>query len=210
MPRFFVLVTVITTVIMAHFPAFAAELGRTTIDGQTIVIDSDGTWRHAPETTASPSISATHPCNALKGGISFCPDPERLTIVPTPPPNFAALYGADDQHFVALMIEEIGQNAGVTPTLLKKAALTMAGAQMNISHESVDVIDERSFHANGMDYLTFSYAVTVDGLDILFQNNIFVGPAVSVQLLIWQFGHEASTAFHALGDHARAHLHHRM
>ena len=79
---------------------------------------------------------------------------------------------------------------------------------MNTTYDNINIIDEQTNTANGLDFLTVSYAIKVEGIDILFHNNIYVGPNVTVQLVAWQIGMEPSDGFIALVEHARNSLYH--
>ena len=166
---------------IAHGPAGAQTVvGRSVVDGEVVILLSDGTW--TPE-----APDAAQPCVAVATGVSFCGDAR--TWVPQVPPNreIAAQYRRGDTIYVQVISEAIGSDGGMSPAAMRRAVLTNARtAEGSVGKVPVLGVGECAVDGHGGERI--DYRVTIDGLRVVFSNCMVIQPARSSQFIAYEIG----------------------
>ena len=187
--RYFAVISCLfSTLFLAGQAAFADELGRVSLDGRTVIISADGTWRYAE----TDDVSLAEGCNLIEGVVRFCAPNDSYQILPQNSPPFSAIYQVDDPsltHYVGFVVEKLGRQQGLNANAVKKIVLAQAATAMNTSPENILVRDERTIDMSGREFLSFAYEVKVENLEVSFINNIHVSETHTFQITVWAIGY---------------------
>lgn len=155
-------------------------LGQSMIDGRDITIYADGTWEFAAR--------GTDACDLIARGVEFCG--EAIGWETTTPPNndIAATYRFDDRHYGQMIIEELGENEGLTADLMRGIVIDNAAAVLGTTAKDINVIETYRSRVSGQSIETIVYAFSIDGLDVVYANGIRTAPNRTMQLMTYSIG----------------------
>ncbi len=187
--RYFAVISCLfSSLFLAGQAAFADELGRVSLDGRTVIISVDGTWRYAE----TDDITLAEGCKLIEGAVRFCVPNDSYQIIPQNTPPFSAMYQVDDPsltHYVGFVVEKLGRQQGLKARTVKKIAFAQAATAMNTSPENIVVRDERTIDMGGREFLSFACEVEVENLEISFVKNIHVSETHTFQITVWAIGY---------------------
>lgn len=164
--------------------AWAAEIGRVTVDGRTIILHDDQSWTYAAED----AVSVPDNCTTIESEIvpvALCLDPEEWTRTELSGDNEYELKRKSAEHYMLMITEK----AELEPAVLKRAILSNAQEAAGLA--KVDTIDESSMLVDGQTFDKIVYRTDVDGLDITYTNfyTMFPGSG-SMQIVFFALTNE--------------------
>ncbi|MEM1087320.1 MAG: hypothetical protein AAGH90_06290 [Pseudomonadota bacterium] len=166
--------------LMAPLAAAQGIIGSTTIDGKKINILEGNVWVYA-----TPSNSD---CDTLSATISFCNEGSAWKAEDIGAPDALQTYVYGDK-FAAIMIEDnLGSNDGITVDAIEKFAIDNAATAGGVSVDQVKRLGKRNVKLGGSNAREISYAVNVDGLDLVYVNTLVVRDEWTYQFMTYSLG----------------------
>jgi hypothetical protein len=166
--------------------ASASEIGRATIDGRTVIVDSNGTWTYA-DAIQSPQAAGLVCTNgsiskSKKLPISFCLEkPWVLDISPPGSMEFQVLNRDLDLYFGLITERTQMDMAG-----LRRAILYNAATASNISEQDVPIAKETKEMINGTEWNYIEYDIAIVGGKFRFGNYyVILGDRGVAQMAFW-------------------------
>lgn len=176
----------LASALLASAPTFAAEIGRTTVNGRAVILDSAGTWTYADAAGAAPL--ATRDCatgNSIvskKLPISLCINkPWRIDNSPSSAMELQAT-NADLDLYVGLITER----TQMPIANLRGAILYNAAGAAGIRPEDVPILKESVDTVNAVTWNYIEYEVTISGAKFRFGDyHKSLGELGVVQVAFW-------------------------
>ena len=167
-------------------PTSAQQLvGTASINGRTIEILDNQTWRYK-----SGQYQNSSDCDTLKLGVSFCNINKWKVTTATGAASH--MYVFDDRTYLMFIIEGMGAEDNVTKNIMAKVAIDNAAEAASTRAESIIQHFSRNSIVNGNEFLTISYTAKLSNIDFTFVNNIYVGGQLTVQAVIYTVGSQVS------------------
>ena len=148
-------------------------LGRAIVNGQTVLILSDGTWRY--ESTSSKE------CHLVALDLSFCGSSEIWKKVRPDNPEITAQYKFDDLHYGMIISEGLGSDDGVDLATLREIALENASYFSGGTASDVPVLDIYIDRIDEMEADTMIYVVKLNDLNFVYANTMLILPQMTLQ-----------------------------
>ena len=155
-------------------------VGRTIVDGETVILYSDKTW-----TYESP---AEQGCTKLDANFSFCPATNQWSSIATGNPQITAAYRYDARTYGMLIAEPLGLNDGVNLTSLAEVVLTQTANLLEIPRNELLILESEDVLVQDVPGLKLSYAVDVNSIPIVYTNTIVVRDSSSIQIMTYETG----------------------
>jgi hypothetical protein len=172
--------------LLLALPAAADEIGKATIGGRTIIIDSNGTWRYASEAGAT-ALKATD-CTAgyaykdKKLPFIFCLPPSWK--IDQSPQGSMELQAHNNE--LDLYMGVIVERSEMTAEMLRSAALYNAATATGVRTEDIPIVIENKQSFAGQEWNYLSYDVVFSGSKFRFGNYGAVLPKGGViQVVFW-------------------------
>ena len=165
-------------------PAYAQSvLGKAIVDGRTVFILSDGTWRYEDELS-----TASGDCTFIALGVSFCGSSRTWTPITPDGPEIDAAYWFDDLHYGQIITEGIGSDHGLDMEFMRAVVLENAATFSGRMASNIPVLDVRPAEIDGMEAETVVYSAEINGLSVVFANTIRILPQRAFQLVTYSIG----------------------
>ena len=162
-------------------PASAQTVvGRSAVEGQTILILSDGTWRYERKI-----LTESVDCKYIVLDLSFCGSTRDWTRIESPQPDIDAVYIFDDRHFGAIVGEGYGSEDGTSLEFMRTMAINNAASVTNQSSTDVLVLDILPGGFDGKENETMIYQVDLMGIQIVIANSMIIKPHRIFQIMTW-------------------------
>ncbi|MBT0956871.1 hypothetical protein IV417_05705 [Alphaproteobacteria bacterium KMM 3653] len=185
-----------TALLMGGFalPSQAQEVvGRALVEGKTVELMADRTWRYEGEISGlvAPSVSgAGTNCSAIHAAVTFCADPNLWTASTPPTPEIVAAYSHDDRHYGQFVVETFGSADGVNPELMRDIVVQNAAGATGQRTDEIVILDVAPTTIGGLPAETVVYQVEFDGLKVVFSNTILIQPSLTMQAITYAIGAE--------------------
>jgi len=168
----------------APIPVLAqSAVGKAVVDGKTVTLFDDGTWKYADVT----SSAATVGCTDITPGVQFCNGSLGWKPSPEASPEINAAYRIDARHYAQYLIEDLGSDDGITADFMRQVVLDNAKMATGNTAEVVDVQPAKLGRLTGD---TVIYKVALNGVDVVFANAVFVEPKRVMQIMTYAIGNE--------------------
>ena len=164
-------------------PLIAEELGRVQFNGKSIILQGDGTWKYADETSVTEgACTADRTQQSKKLPVSFClPQGWRLVTNPGEAMEFEAVQG-DKDIYVGLITER----TTMTSSAVREAILYNAASAASIRASDVPIVAEEKRYFSGVEWSYIVYDVNFNGAAFRFANYYRAhGDKGAVQLVFW-------------------------
>ncbi|NJM31469.1 MAG: hypothetical protein HC855_16525 [Rhizobiales bacterium] len=170
---------------LSFTPALAEEIGRATIDGREVVIDSNGTWSYADGAAAAGQQAPACAGNVLeskKVGVSFClAAPWKLDSAPAGAMEIQAHHPESDIYFGL-----IPERTQMPAEALRRAIIYNAAQATNTQEKDIPVAAESKETFNGKEWNYIQYDVDFSGAKFTFANYyVTLGDRGVVQAVFW-------------------------
>lgn len=170
-------------------PAAAAELGKTFFQGKTIVLNDDGTWKNANETSATPTATpAGTPGQELCKSaqlvpVKFCLDSGYWIEAQKPTPDYESFYNnANGSLYFGLITEGLP----LTRDFFRNSILDNAGAVAKGGREGVKIHEDKTVQLGSDTWNYLEYSIDIDGMVFRYSNYYTsVGDKGSIQVLFF-------------------------
>ncbi|MEM8552293.1 MAG: hypothetical protein AAGF45_07905 [Pseudomonadota bacterium] len=200
MKRFF---AVIAVLLVSAGPALAqaAEAGRTTLNGRSIILFQDGTWQYAPAPAARQGDGE---CEGLvqlplaDTGFSFCLS-EAQWAVDRAEGAFSAMYFYKGDLSIYLGI--IPERGNFTDEFLRKAIIDIAQGASGLT--PVEVQNEDTVTIGGTAWNFLQYVARINGVDFTFINYYRSNDGNAVQFAFWTPKEGAAAALEVVQEVAQ-------
>ena len=167
-------------------PVFAAEFGRSTVNGKKIILYKNGTWKLAPRNTSKDCTEI----RSKKIPVSICLSESswRSSLQ-----NFDFEYIFNSKGPEEVYAGLITEKAYIGKKVLKKALLLNANGAANL--EGVKILKESSRVFNGQTWNQIEYALTLkEGVSVVYLNIYGSKKGKgSVQFLLWSLAENVET-----------------
>lgn len=182
----FLRVCLSTSFLVLALPSAADEIGKATIGGRTVIIDSNGTWRYASEAGATPlqstDCAAGYGYKDKKLPFAFCL-PTSWKIDQTPQGSMELQAHNND---LDLYMGVIVERSEMTAEMLRSAALYNAATATGVRTEDIPIVTENKQSFAGQEWNYLSYDVVFSGSKFRFGNYGAVLPKGGViQVVFW-------------------------
>lgn len=184
--RLTTLCAVLGSVFLGSYGAMSAEIGRATVSGRLVVLDSNGTWAYADEAsnTAPQDSSCTSGkvINSKKLPISIClTKPWKLDEEPQGSMEMQVVQTELDL-FVGLVTERTQMPVAT----IRQAILVNAASFAGVRAEDVAILKDTSETLNGVEWKYIEYEVDYSGAKFRFGNfHQSLGELGAVQVAFW-------------------------
>tara|TARA_Y100001936_G_C15979449_1_gene615811 strand:+ start:213 stop:809 length:597 start_codon:yes stop_codon:yes gene_type:complete len=164
-------------------PVFAAEFGRSTVNGKKIILYKNGTWKLAPRNTSRNCTEIRSKKIPMSVCLSESSWKSRLQ-------NFDFEYGFLSKGPEEVYAGLITEKAYIEKKVLKKALLLNANSGANLA--GVKILKESSRVFNGQTWSQIEYALTMkEGLSVVYLNIYGSKKGKgSVQFILWALAEE--------------------
>lgn len=166
-------------------PSAAAELGKTFFQGKTIIINDDGTWRHADEASSTPAgTPGQEICkNAQLVPVKFCIDSGFWIEAQKPTPEYESFYNNSNS---SLFFGLITEGLPLTKDFFRNSILDNAGQVAKGGREGVKVIEDKTVQLGSDTWNYLEYSIDIDGMVFRYSNYYTsVGDKGSIQVLFF-------------------------
>ena len=160
-------------------------LGRAVIDGQTVLILSDGTWQYE-----SSSQTTSKDCHLIEYGMSFCGSAEIWKRMVNHSPDLDAQYQFDDLHYGIISAEGVGSDHGFDKETMHEVVLQNAANFTGLTAKDIPVSDIFPSEIDTIDVETIVYHAKLNDIKIVFANAILILPQSSFQVATFSIGPE--------------------
>lgn len=163
-----------------------SAVGKAVVGGKTVTLFDDGTWKYAE--AADPSAPGA--CQDVAPSVQFCGSALGWATTPPGSPEINAAYRIDARHYAQYLIEDLGSDDGLTAEFMRQVVLDNAQMATGITPEVIDVLPVKLGALSGD---TVVYKATINGLDVVFANSVFVEPKRVMQIMTYAIGSEYSS-----------------
>lgn len=165
---------------------YSAEIGRTTLNGRTAVLDSNGTWKFEDSVPGVPGSSPVCPTGyafeSKRIALSLCLPAVWKVDAASPGSVELQAENTDLDLFMAVIVDRLD----TTPEAVRRAALFHAAKAAGVRVEDIPVVAERSEKVAGRDWNYLEYEVSMAGTKLRFGNyNIALPKGGAVQIAFW-------------------------
>lgn len=159
--------------------SYAQEIvGRGIIDGRTVELLADKTWRFEDEVTEVG-------CQSIHSRVQFC-GPTAVWQKTTPPnADVVAAFRHDDRHYAQFIVETIGTNDGMSQEIMRNAVVQNAAAGTGQNPEDIVVVNVSDTEIDGEAGETIVYQFGIDGLQVVFANTVVVMDDLTIQAMTY-------------------------
>lgn len=157
-------------------------VGRSALDGRSIEIMSDQTWRYTQDQAAKSD------CREIASRIEFCGAPSQWAPQPAPTAAVAAQFRFDARHYAQYVIEDLGADDGLTAEFMRKAVIVNAARATGMKETDIAVLDVFASSVAGHEAETIVYQLAVNSLDIVYVNTVVILPKRTVQVMTFAVG----------------------
>jgi len=161
-----------------------SQVGRAVVDGRTVVLLADGTWRFEDEAT-------NKDCQFSSGPVEFCGSAMTWRTMPdSGNPDIDAFYQYSERLFAMIILEGLGRNAGIDEEAFQSITLTNFASRTGTTAEDVPVLSVEDGELSGQDVRTLAYSGSVDGLPLVFANTLLLLDGHNAQFITYSIGQE--------------------
>jgi hypothetical protein len=184
--RLTTLCVVLGSVFFGTCGAMSAEIGRATVAGRLVVLDSNGTWAYADEASAaSPQDATCASGNVIKSKklpISICVTKPWRIDETAPGSMEMQVVQTELDLFVGLVTER----TQMPVSTIRQAILANAASFAGIRAEDVATLKDTSETLNGVEWKYIEYEVVYSGAKFRFGNfHQSLGELGAVQVAFW-------------------------
>ena len=158
-------------------------VGRALIDGRTVELLDDGTWRYAQS-------SGSGGCDPLKLGLSFCGTGSGWTKTQVPNADVHAAWRRNDRTYGMVILEGLGSDQGMTADFMRNMVIENAAFLTGTQPESIPIIDVYPVSIGDLPGEVIVYPLNIEGLKVVYANAIFSMPSRTFQVLHMTVGTE--------------------
>lgn len=159
-----------------------SAVGKAVVDGRTVTLFDDGTWKYADAPTATQGA-----CQDVTPTVQFCAAALGWASTQPSTPGVAAAYRIDARHYAQYLIEDLGSDDGVTVEIMRQVALKNA---KTASGNTPEVIDVQRVSMGRLTGDTMIYKVRINGLEAVFANSLFVEQKRVMQIMTYAIAGE--------------------
>ena len=158
-----------------------SRVGTAIVDGRTVHLFSDQSWRYAD---ASPTDCAT-----IAKSLDFCAERGAWSrLDASGNPNITALFANPQEQYLMFIVENIGSTSGMSLDIITEAVLTgVAEATNSGGAASIPVLSTEDREFEGHPARRIVYSVDIDGLEFVYINTMVVGESFTDQFITYQF-----------------------
>ena len=157
-------------------------VGSAIVDGRVITLFEDNTWEYTAPSEPD--------CSPIARGVEFCGRGSGWTATTPPNADIVAAYRYDDRHYGQMIIEEIGEEDGLTAAFMRDAVIQNAAVTTGLRPSEIPVIETYRSRVSGGSIETVVYSLNVDGLAVVFANSIRTAPRRTMQLMTYGIENE--------------------
>ncbi len=158
-------------------------VGTSVVNGKTIEILSNSTWRYKEKQATD--------CSVVKYTLSFCGAGPNWKFT-TPQGDAAAMYQHDAGDYGEFIIEHIGSRRGVTMDFMHNTVLANAASFAGQKTADVPALSDQPISVDGFKGDTVVYKAAPNGMQAIFYNTIVVTPDDTVQIVTFSIGPAAT------------------
>lgn len=172
-----------------------ATVGTAIIDGKKVELLDDKTWRFA---TTGDGTDAD--CRQLNPVVAFCGLGDwKATNVPSP--DFLAAYQLNSRSFGGVIYEAIGSADGMSSEFMRDILLQYAAQASGVP--VLDLVDVTVDQAPAE---KMTYAIQLNGLDVVYQNTILIADTHTIQFLVWTIGSDYTDTQKSVAQDFTSHI----
>ena len=165
-------------------PAYAQSiLGRALVDGRTVLILSDGTWRYEDG-----PATASGDCNLVALDLSFCGSSGTWIQVTPSDPEITAAYRFDDLHYGQIIAEGFGSDHGLDIETMRGIVIKNAAGASGRTASDIPVLDIRPAKIDEMEAETVVFLVKLESVSVVYANTILILPRRTFQVGTYSIG----------------------
>ncbi|WP_322888962.1 MULTISPECIES: hypothetical protein [unclassified Yoonia] len=182
-------------VILAILPSLASSqtvISRAMVDGRTVTLLDDGTWRFADRDDTG--------CDLIVQRVEFCGLADGWRNIPPQTAEITAAYRFDDRHYGQMIVEELGTVDGLTLHFMRDIVIENAAAAAAVRPSDVVVIDVFESRVSEIPVETIVYHVAINGLPVVFANAIYTSKNRTMQLITFSIGSQFTDMHRSLHD----------
>lgn len=170
-----------TGVLLSGAATAQTILGKSLIDGRSVVLFSDGTWEFE-------TLSEGNACKALSKILQFCGEPTFWVPQPKPNPLVAGFYRHSATEYLMLVPEQVGSDNALTAEAFLASVIQNAASGAGVSTD--DVVVSENYLAPFQEGVlpTIGYSVTIAGTPYSYLTSIYLGRKNSLQILTFIAG----------------------
>lgn len=184
--RLTALCAVLVSVFLGTYGAMSAEIGRATVAGRLVVLDSNGTWAYFDGSTSAvpqdTSCADGNVINSKKLPISICvTKPWKLDESPQGSMEMQVV-----QTELDLFVGVVTERTQMPASTIRQAILVNAASFAGVRAEDVAVLKDTSETLNGVEWKYIEYEVAYSGAKFRFGNfHQSLGELGAVQMAFW-------------------------
>ncbi|MBL4628505.1 MAG: hypothetical protein JKY00_10800 [Roseicyclus sp.] len=161
-----------------------SAVGRSSIEGRTVTLLSDGTWRYDVPIASGAGAA----CTFMAFEIYFCGDRSDWAVNPGNNPLAQSEFRLNDRSYGALIAESIGVQDGATNELYRRAIIENAARSVGVPSASIPIIEIYDVTLQDTLLETLVYHINIDGLDFVFANSVLLAETYSAQFTSYHIG----------------------
>lgn len=172
-------------------PAVAEPVGSAVVNGQIVILDSNGTWKYKD---AKPPVE--EPSCDKAGTVDLCITKLGWKAA-AKRGDFVALYSFNGKYYFGIMSEPSGTDNGMSEAILRQAIIENAAQGSGTTANRIPVLATEEQVKGRAEFKSISYAVPSNGgaSPLVFHNVYRVYRDKSVQFVFWGAGKAMSKDF---------------
>jgi hypothetical protein len=174
--------------------AMAEQVGTAVVDGRTVILDSNKTWRYADEA----EVKTPDGCENIEN-LAVCVG--SIGWAPATAPNsgnYAALYVHSKKYYFGIIVEPYGQKDGMTYQALQSAIIENAAHFASAKSADIPVLGTESEVKGLPGARSITYGPVLKGTPFLFYNAFKIYQDRSIQFAFWGIAKTMPADFKAL------------
>ncbi len=173
-------------------PAVGEQIGTAIVNGRTVILDDNGTWKYKDASDNSSSakcdnVGATKLCIQ---GMGWNKLPQRG--------DFVAMYSYGNRYYFGIISEPYGTKDGVTAESLREAFIANAASGAKTTPANIPVVASDDSVEGHPELKSLTYLMSDANnrsLTFVFHNVFHLSDKKSVQYVFWGVGKELSSDF---------------